>query len=748
MDPIWLQLRSFPAAHGYSRDALINFVRAAHWRRADTISKLQLSLRKRAAGVFRKWRSLSKQLGCSPKAALLNLIACAEEADLFVYSILLRYEQVISKSTLGDVVQKVIDTLPRSDPELSFVNSLILNERHPPLSSLNRLLEPRQLFDSRFWTALGDGVVSVNSLEKAFGTALTGSLKNEGDICVSAMVEYTRSQKWPAFISPLLLETLPPSIRRAALREPRLLASDLRLALEEDPFFHPDAPAVQARKTVLKDALNDIKRSSYLATTVTQLVRDQKLFQSVLKEVRATLKSRLWWLESRGTISLIRELRQLPDCPEALALLLLSVPSSQRCKLLLAANDQVGRDAFSYFDPEFFIGITKDAPRKTALSLLRFVDKPTQRQTVLQQCVSRAPYSRSVSRNHLIEWLDRAKTTDITKAMRCNESLILAILKSPRCDTKVLTAIEDSFMSLSAAAIFKLLKPVRRKQYLKIDLDRANKMIRTMAKHLCEKEVVCKWLNSTTLSSFAKWFPSFAPLALRNYCPPRAFQTVCDTPNVWKQGEEVAEQMMQLKEKNSFRWQGYLRRLSPQSRPLPTAMKRYIESHPEMLKEAFELAPVVFWHSVRSRYPLKTLLKVAFRYRKLAADLEKRVSRAKLRSTIPWITATWSNNPTLAVAYEVAASFSLPDANYLISLAKDLRPPFDDENRGKAFDNHYRTYELPKKSGGKRTITVPSPPLKRLQRRLLNHGFDEVPLHDAAMGFRKVGFPPLTDPGL
>jgi RNA-directed DNA polymerase len=58
---------------------------------------------------------------------------------------------------------------------------------------------------------------------------------------------------------------------------------------------------------------------------------------------------------------------------------------------------------------------------------------------------------------------------------------------------------------------------------------------------------------------------------------------------------------------------------------------------------------------------------------------------------------------------------------------------------GTVFDARYHTWELPKKSGGKRKITAPERSLKYLQRRMLEGGFNrlltEEHLGDSAHGF-------------
>lgn len=50
--------------------------------------------------------------------------------------------------------------------------------------------------------------------------------------------------------------------------------------------------------------------------------------------------------------------------------------------------------------------------------------------------------------------------------------------------------------------------------------------------------------------------------------------------------------------------------------------------------------------------------------------------------------------------------------------------------------HHYRRFEVPKKTGGVRRISAPMPRLKAAQTWILNHILKQVPVHEAAHGFR------------
>jgi RNA-directed DNA polymerase len=49
--------------------------------------------------------------------------------------------------------------------------------------------------------------------------------------------------------------------------------------------------------------------------------------------------------------------------------------------------------------------------------------------------------------------------------------------------------------------------------------------------------------------------------------------------------------------------------------------------------------------------------------------------------------------------------------------------------------SHYRSWKVPKRSGGERTITAPLPKLKELQRWALRNYFERLPVHGTAHGF-------------
>jgi retron-type reverse transcriptase len=104
---------------------------------------------------------------------------------------------------------------------------------------------------------------------------------------------------------------------------------------------------------------------------------------------------------------------------------------------------------------------------------------------------------------------------------------------------------------------------------------------------------------------------------------------------------------------------------------------------------------------------------------------------------IPWIREKFANKPTLSIAYQLALAFSIRDAGYLTKLCFERWASPLRKNPGHVFDHLYALHRIPKKSGGFREIHAPCAELKRLQSRILENGFNRVPMSRSAHGFHR-----------
>ena len=116
------------------------------------------------------------------------------------------------------------------------------------------------------------------------------------------------------------------------------------------------------------------------------------------------------------------------------------------------------------------------------------------------------------------------------------------------------------------------------------------------------------------------------------------------------------------------------------------------------------------------------------------AKLLSSYSREQLLNALPEALSILKHKPRIAAALELSVYSDLSALPVMMRLAHKLAPPYGVENYGNRFNDLYLTYELPKKSGGKRIISSPAPHLKSVQRSLLNILYLEG-FSDQSMGF-------------
>jgi hypothetical protein len=113
------------------------------------------------------------------------------------------------------------------------------------------------------------------------------------------------------------------------------------------------------------------------------------------------------------------------------------------------------------------------------------------------------------------------------------------------------------------------------------------------------------------------------------------------------------------------------------------------------------------------------------------------LSRTQALRALPAARESLADRPSLRAVLELAVLSDLREIRHLRQLARTAASRAK-VAAGSRFDDRYRTYTLPKRSGGTRTIAVPDRRLMRLQRRLLVGAFEPIPLHASAHGFRRA----------
>jgi retron-type reverse transcriptase len=735
-------LRDYPDKCGYSLQDFRQLVIETEWQGPEAIDGLRRKLRKRALQGISSWRSLPGQFDCSLQVAVRNLIACSRKADLPVYRILLRFEDKNSKSSLSDELKDVLKVLPRTDKELSLFETLVLSDRIPGPAAFTAILadDPRKLFEAGIWLNLSGSRATVARLATTIDAAFKGLSNEHSDVCVKALEDLVRRHRWPRFVSPDFVEAQSKTFRQALFRADKLHTKSLQTKLRKDPAYHPDTPAALNRRVTLQNALVAIGSNDMSWSDVVDLAEDQAFFLDNQSRIRTAIgrEPRRWEEPALGTARLKKALQKYEDVPEAAALQLLAHGPSVRHSVLKRFPQRIAEVALGMLDGGAVtetLAATKTVQGRALV--LDLIKEPETRKDVLARCFTNQYKPWPIEHHDLLAaWFRIGEVRELKRTVALDESTILSFAKVADGDPKFLTLLSKVQSQLGGRVIFSLLSPSNRKALLGVDSTEAEATIEQMVSRLQSPGVIDDWHNRKRFASVARWFPEVGAIVLARRPSDWAFSIVATMPGVWKLDQAVLQKLLRLKDDNGKPlWVKMLRRRKLQNK-VAAGFKRFVAANPKTLRQGFEVAPTVFWPYVRADYSLRQLLPAALRYPKLAIELEKRFLREKIRSELPWIRKNWKDRPTLAAAYEIAAAFSLADAGYLVRLGSRLKPT-NPEQQGTAFDDFYRTYELPKQAGGTRTITVPAKPLRRLQRRILSNGLDEIPLHAAAMGFRK-----------
>ena len=119
----------------------------------------------------------------------------------------------------------------------------------------------------------------------------------------------------------------------------------------------------------------------------------------------------------------------------------------------------------------------------------------------------------------------------------------------------------------------------------------------------------------------------------------------------------------------------------------------------------------------------------------LASWLGRAVIKPKVVDALPMLREAFRTRPTMLAALELALLINLRDLPLLTRLAFERWRKNPKLNPGTSLDSHYFSWTIPKKIGGHRTITSPSPQLKRLQRLILDRVLALVPAQPSVHGF-------------
>jgi hypothetical protein len=182
-------------------------------------------------------------------------------------------------------------------------------------------------------------------------------------------------------------------------------------------------------------------------------------------------------------------------------------------------------------------------------------------------------------------------------------------------------------------------------------------------------------------------------------------------------------------------WQEALAHWNARSRKIPASVIDLARVGGKIASDLVRCAAGGLERRHFKKIPLEILVKHLANGAEYCSKVGEAISDRKLIAMVPWAQKQWKDKPAYSAAIELGLAFGFKHATFLTLVSKRIRPPFNRDLGGALFDDLYRTYEIPKKAGGKRKISEPNFALKSFQKTILDKGIKKVKIHAAATGF-------------
>lgn len=702
------RLRFFSRDIGFDLRALARLcLHSAPWSKLEGLTQPKVDrarrvLRRDLATAWDSCTQFSEQLNQPLSVIVQDLIATSEPEDRVAYRLLLQNAKRQRLCTDKDWIDGIVNGLPVASDSYLLLQELVASERPPDRRTILLFLA---------WRPESQG------FEAVFGRALN-ALARRDFRNVRALADLLQiGLLVPALIDRVndaIYENSKEAISRASLRRKAssLRDKDIRTLIRQ-------LPAGQIRYGLAVIVREPADRFDYF-TRLPGVVRPilvRKLPAKDWQEILRPVSTRRLWL------FLNREFEAISKRQDVM----LDWASIHRCVTKLRSDVLRERlfDLLSHNQP-------------ISYALTGYLDYAANKRKVIPSCLARRYVTHATPRQMAKAVHVVSKVIPVLSSVDIDVCTNLQRVLFSRRDAK-----DDQRELLRVCLVQSLSRPLLQQLF---DNERSSRLLRQSLNNLRGTQ------QSEALSIFIKTLTApnlkLVTRTFRQGIQLEEFRVVCQSLDRLK---VAPKGLLELKLPTGERaWRVYLR----QAAEVPVCLRKVlIVAVPRSLEQAAELFPDTFAREACHRLRLRSALRLAFRWPSVAIELEKCVPRQRLVKEIPWVRRTWKDEVSRSAVFEVALAVSLVDFSYLLSLARpwstgafwnDYEVSVSGGNRvcggqgeGKIFDELYSTYELPKKTGGTRTITVPDKPLRRLQRRILDNGFSSLPLHPAAHGFRR-----------
>jgi hypothetical protein len=740
-DALTTSLRAVPERFGFSRGCLRKLlVEDIDWQVRAAPRHAQELLQKTFAGVPAQFEALALELDVRPGRLLRNAVACASGRDLGAY-------------------WGVLQLYNPAEPELSAARDTVLAALPVPRCGLASLGFGRGalteaavltwLCDDE-WVSFQAMVLHVHrtyggsrrkvvqALSRAFAKCITARPAPEGiDAVVAGVIGATGHPD--GLVSRRLLDRLPQPIRREILASDlagRILQPAFVSELETDPFAHTDAPAVLARERIGEEGMQALHRGAMSPDIVTQFCGDGVLLRRCRAEL-VQLLHRHRWNEYNSPLSdtAVQALEAAPDEPGARALRLIdALQAKARRGRIERSVDCVRAPELRLLDDATLVAVVGSRRYQPWHELLAQELPAGRVATIVKQWFALDEHHARPSRSLLACWYQHATPLArfeqlarhawvhqrLMQPLPTDERTVLAWVRG--CMREPMTAVQAT--RILAPYVLSALARHRARRQVRRLVMRAAKALRACGDEFWRVHLVRR---------FARLFPDeFERIAL---AAPRAAELAELVRRATKGASLDVSSLERRGGGHEPLWLRFLRYAEAEQVPLPAKLQRWIAADADRLLRAFSVAPGVFGDLAHQSFALAELVEIGLRFPAAARYLTRHVGHRRIASTLADVQHRSHGNKWVDAAHELSIVVGLQYAGTLRGLVVELAR-HSSKAPGTRLDHLYRSYELPKPSGGQRLITEPPPTLKYFQRALHRRVLAAVPLHDAATGFR------------
>ena len=690
-------------------------------------------------------RDAAKSLERPSSCILRNLIAVASPEQLGPLRQLLAFWDQSSDKREELGLQEVLKCIPaerhRDDAGATTLRWILLGGKQPKLEQAARYFESsptltvfyqRDVLNPQKKMTVAGTRTLLSTLSKDSGLHMWNEARK---VLVSEGFE----KGFPP-LDAANFRKLPSAVRRWILEERSFsmaaLETDISTAVWADPMAFPDTPEAQAHahwmSYTLPNALEALRKRRLSSGHLKELLerKDLDVYASkIVEALKHRSSEKTWRSLSDNTLTVPSGAAKRVGKPASLALNFFSHQRHQRLPSLSKLNNTDLADLIGLLpDDDIFPAILSSnsvAPLRRVRSLVW--QNKLFRQAAAQHVIGGNRYRMGVKRPFIAcfgEDILRISTAEqLEKILQSCPKLFSQCppdisaekkfrtflgkcLRNSKTATAFLSAVSGAFLGELATSSSPILIKFREElldrinQWKKDDLTEAAKRIslyRDTVGGVSSGKAVSREVFGSLLKSARK-----------------------------DRASSAGKLLLTLRDESGELWWRQFFTSSKNAKFLSAAVRAF---QPEQLNEATKLYATYLWGESSFQSAFSLYLRGQKPWRSLG------VTRGVLRELVPLTWEQHQKTPTLASAYTLALTFSPDDIRLLVSLSMGRLKEASPSNRGRLFDNLYKTHKIRKKSGGFRELHVPEPRLKRLQQRLLRYGFDRIAMDSAAHGF-------------